>query len=109
MNKKYIKRRTKNPDHTGEPGPRTPEFSKAQVEKAASLLDQKEANFIMFHINYKDADDGDREVSAIVLVFWRSTKGKARGRMMEWASAVSALKSACTSHAYVEAESHGDL
>merc|ERR1712187_927236 len=91
MNKEFIKRRTKNPDHTGKPGPRTPEYSQEQVAKAVSLLNQKEANFIMFHINYKDADDNDREVSAIILVFWRATKGKARGRMMEWASAVSAL------------------
>ena len=105
-----VKRRLKNPLHTGKPGPRTPEYSQEQLKIATSLLDPKEAGFLMLHINYKDVEDNNREVGGIIQVFWRASEGaKKLSKNMTAASAISAIKNSLTSHSCCEAESVGDL
>merc|ERR1712151_1158516 len=106
--KKKVSKKDK-PEWTGAKGPRTPEFSKSELAKCVGMLRPDKPEFVFFHINYLDADDNNRAVSCILLLFWRASGVKATKQNMKLASATSAIRNSMTNHSYMEAESKGDL
>merc|ERR1712032_1410133 len=79
--------------------------------KVKSKIERKaKPEFVFFHINYLDADDNNRAVSCILLLFWRASKGvKSTKSNMKLASSTSAIRNSMTNISYLEAESKGDL
>ena len=107
--KSKIERKAK-PEWTGAKGPRTPEYSKSELAKCVAMLKPEKPEFVFFHINYLDADDNNRAVSCILLLFWRASKGvKSTKSNMKLASSTSAIRNSMTNISYLEAESKGDL
>merc|ERR1712224_570784 len=105
---KEIRRKVK-PEWNGAKVDRNQDNSKAEVAKCVEILKPSKAEFVFFHINYLDADDNDRAVSCILLLFWRASGKGATKQNMKMASATSAIRNSMTNISYLEAESKGDL
>jgi len=102
-------RRKVKPEWNGEKVARTPENSKAEVAKVVAMLKKEKPEFVFFHINYQDADDNNRDVSCILLLFWRASATGSTMKNMKLSTSTSAIRNSLTNISYLEAESKGDL